>query len=241
MAIHLQWTPWMFQSLRFWCPESSLEEWHWQTLLFPIDLKILLEVKKHFDVHSLIKRKELEEGCTTKIKEEHILKLFNILKSKASLPPQSHQIGHTSYKSPAAKITNMRYRWDTCKVGPHVNMRYACGKKIGYASRTYKGDQVGQLGQISYWYDVCTVQVWHTTRFDLIPGTTYRVLKYLLNSSMIPHSGSDGHLWPLGQTWIGNKLPNHMLARVKKQSSPIIGIELWKYFHKNHYFVKIFP
>ena len=116
-------------------------------------------------------------------------------------------------------------------------------EKIGYASRTYKGDQVGQLGQISYWYDVCTVQVWHTTRFDLIPGTTYRVLgdlKYFLNSSMIPHSGSDGHLWPLGQTWIGNKLPNHMLARVKNQSSPIIGIELWKYFHKNHHSVKIF-
>ena len=38
-----------------------------------------------------------------------------------------------------------------------------------------------------------------------------------LNSSIIPHSGS-GHLWPLGQQWIGNKLANHM-------SKP-----KWKYF-----------
>ena len=118
---------WMFQSLRFWCPESSLEEWHWQTLILTLFFNRFkdLEVKKHFDVYSLIQRKELEEGCTTKIKEEHILKLFNILKSKASLPPQSHQIGHTSYKSPAAKITNLRYRWDNVPLG-HVQGRTSC-------------------------------------------------------------------------------------------------------------------
>ena len=44
---------------------------------------------------------------------------------------------------------------------------------------------------------------------------------------------ASGHLWPLGQPWIGNKLANHMLAKVKIHHYRIKN-KNWKYF-----FIKI--